>query len=507
VPTELTADDAARLAEALRRNLEAASGHPHALVETHISRVLLGPEFAYKLKKPVRLGFLDFGTQALRRRACEEELRLNGRLAPQLYLDVVDVHGPPGAASLSGGGEVIDCAVRMRRFADDAQLLHRLEHGESLSSALDEFAARLAAFQAVAPAASPSGPWGTPAGVVAAVRAALQGARAALGEKERALSAWVEQQATQAMPMLAQRLQAGKVREGHGDLHLANLVSLADGITAFDCIEFDPALRWIDVLSDAAFLVMDLCAHERADLGYRFLNAYLDHSGEHEGLALLRLYLVYRALVRAQVELLRAGQAGGQADPRAARYLALAVSMTQAGRPRLLITHGLPGSGKTFLSQQLLERCGAVRLRSDVERKRLYGLGPLQTSAGEVPEGIYGPEATRRTYERLEQLARIALGAGYPTIVDAAFLRRDERDRFAALAQEAGCPFAVLQCEAPLDLLRSRVRARHARRDDASEADVDVLERLHAVQQPLDLGERSLVLRGGNDADMLAANW
>lgn len=514
MPAELTDDQAAELAQALLRRLETDTGQPHSLVETHVSRVLLGPEFVYKLKKPVRLGFLDFSTQACRRRCCEEELRLNRRLAPTLYLGLADVRGSIGQPRLEAPapesprtGDVIDCAVKMARFAPDAELLPRLARGEPLAEALDAFAVRLAAFHAAAPVAAPEGPWGRPAEAIAAVRAALQGAAQALGEAARPLADWVEQEARRVEALLARRLHDGKVREGHGDLHLGNLVALPDGVTAFDCIEFDPALRWIDVLSDASFLVMDLCAHGRGDLGHRFLNAYLDHSGEHEGLGVLRFYLVYRALVRAQVALLRQRQPGGTQEGGAARYLALARSLTRPRRPRLLITHGLPGSGKSWLSQALLERRGAIRLRSDVERKRLYGLGPLESSSARVAEGIYGPEATQRTYARLEQLARDSLAAGFPTIVDAAFLRRDERERFAALARAMGCPYALLHCEAPLPVLRERVRAHQAEGKDASEADVAVLERLHRAQEPLEAWERSLVLPGGDDPALLAANW
>ncbi|HSN33596.1 MAG TPA: AAA family ATPase, partial [Ideonella sp.] len=297
-----------------------------------------------------------------------------------------------------------------------------------------------------------------------------------------ALRGWLAAEADRLEPRWLSRGAAGRVREGHGDLHLANVVLIDDEPVPFDAIEFDPALRWIDVADDAAFVVMDLSAHERRDLGWRFLDAWLAEGGDHDALPLLRFALVYRALVRAQVGLLRERQGGAAGRPGALDYLDVALHAAHApADARLAITHGLPGAGKSHVAQQLLERAGAVRRRSDVERKRLFGLGALDASGG----AIYAADATARTYARLAALARDALGAGLHVIVDAAFLRRDERAAFAALAAELGVPFGVLDCRAPLALLRERVRAREARRDDPSEADLGVLERLADMAEPL----------------------
>jgi len=275
-------------------------------------------------------------------------------------------------------------------------------------------------------------------------------------------------------------MREGHVREGHGDLHLANVVVLEDDVAAFDCIEFDPALRSLDPVDDAAFALMDFDAWGRADLGWRFFNGWLEHTGEYEGIALLRFWLVSHALVRAQVEHLR-----GDADA-GSRYARAALRWFAPAQPRLTVTSGLPGSGKTWTSQRLLERAGAIRIRSDVERKRLLGLPALADTRTQGVDA-HTAEVTQRTHSRLLALARIALRAGFPVILDAAFLRREERAEAAALAAGLQLPFFIVACEAPPEVLRERLRARSG---DASEADEAVLEQLRIGAEPLTRQER-----------------
>ncbi len=505
------------LIRALREWLQAQCGQPVTLIETHISWVLLAGERAYKIKKPVRLPFVDFSTLASRRRFCELELRLNQRLAPQLYLEVLPVCGTPASPRLGGAGEPIDYAVCMRRFADGALLSEQLAAGRLQAGQIEQLAGALAGFHARAPMADAATPWGTPAQIVQAARdvlgtlrplvdaGAVDTLRGWLAERERALTAvWLERRA------------AGAVRECHGDLHLANAAQVGAEVLAFDCIEFDPAMRWIDVASDLAFLTMDLHAHGRSDLAARALDAWLQRSGDFAALRVLRFYEVYRALIRALVAALRARQPEAvSASPKTADvspdYLACALAAAQARpAPRLLITHGLSGCGKSTLALQLLERTGAVRLRSDVERKRLFGLGALDRSAARSLD-VYTAEATRRTFLRLADGARIALRAGWPVIIDAAFLRRAERLDFQVLAAELGVPFAILHCHAPEPVLRARVAARSAGGHDASEADVAVLQRQIASHEPLDAGERANALDvatdGTVDVAALAVRW
>jgi aminoglycoside phosphotransferase family enzyme/predicted kinase len=441
----------------------------------------------------VRLPFLDFSRLPERRRCCAEELRLNRRFAPDLYLDVVEVHEGAGGPTFNGPGEVVDVAVRMRRFPDGALWSERLAAGTLAPAQIDAFAQRLAELHANAPAAPPGSRFGSPAvharitdDLVAAIDAG--GAVQALAEWSR-VRAWLRDEVARLAPHWRHRQDARAVRECHGDLHLDNVLQQGAEAVAFDALEFADELRWIDPLDDLAFLVMDLLAHDRLDLGFRLLNAYLEASGDYEGLPALRFFLVSRALVRAQVVTLRSTDVGsGGRDDAALGYLRLAAALVRGHDPRLAITCGLPGSGKTFVSQSLAETIGAVRVRSDVERKRLFGVAPLQSSR-ERAEHIYDDAATERTYARLLAVARTALGAGWPTLVDAAFLRRGERARFAALAAAGGVPFAILHCHGETALLRQRIVARHARADDASEADIGVLERLTKAAEPLDAAE------------------
>nr|HET7859294.1 AAA family ATPase [Caldimonas sp.] len=487
-----TYDAARERVSALAAEIAAGDGAAPRLVETPISWVLLARTFAYKIKKPVRLPYLDFTSLAARRRFCDEELRLNRRFAPSLYLDVVEVHDSPSGASLAGSGRVVDVAVRMQRFADGALWSERVAAGALRARDVGAFAVRLAAVHraaAVAPADSAFGSAAAHARIAKRSIAAIdswQRSRGAAFAEWPPLAAWLESECDRLASHWSMRLARAGVRECHGDLHLANVVQLDDGPQAFDAIEFDPALRWIDPLDDAAFLAMDLLAHGRGDLAFAFLDCYLETSGEHAALPALRFFLVSRALVRAQVSAL--AEAGGiavQSACDAAGYLRLAAAIATGADARLAITHGLPGSGKSFVSERLLQEARALRVRSDVERKRLFGLAPLQSSRDLAPERIYGQVATRQTYAHLRDLAALALRAGWPTIVDAAFLRRDERAAFAALATELGVPFAIVDCRAALPLLRERVRTRAVAGGDPSEADVAVLERLVAAAEPL----------------------
>jgi aminoglycoside phosphotransferase family enzyme/predicted kinase len=488
------------------------------LVETPISWVLLARSLAYKIKKPVRLPFLDFTTLAARRRCSEEEIRLNQRFAPSLYLDLVEVRDAPGGASLVGAGAVVDVAIRMRRFADGALWNERLADRALGHREVSLFALRLAAAHrdaAVAPTDSTFGTATTHARIMQSSIGAIdawQRRRRRRVAQWPAVAGWLETECERLAPHWAARLAHGGVRECHGDLHLGNVVQIDEKPYAFDAIEFDPALRWIDPVDDAAFLAMDLLAHGRRDLAFCFLDCYLETSGEHAGLPALRFYLVSRALVRAQVHALCEERGIAMADGcDATAYLRLAASIASGSDARLAITHGLPGSGKSYVSARLLQEAGAIRIRADVERKRLFGLTALQSSRDLVPERIYGQAATRQTYARLHEIAELCLRGGWPTIVDAAFLRRDERIAFAALAADVAAPFAIVDCRATLPLLRKRVTARHEEGSDPSEADVAVLERLVAVEEPLDDAEaaRAIAVNAGRSPSIarIARRW
>lgn len=463
------------------------------LIETHISWVLLAGHYAYKIKKPVDLGFLDFSTLKLRKYYCEEEFRLNRRLALQLYLGVVPIGGSPDQPEI-GREPAIEYAVKMRRFPASCLMDRQLERRGVTPVHIDRLAATVAQFhESLSPATDPS------FGSAKEIRAAAMQNFEQLQETEDVaeLKAATEAELAACSATFERRRAKGRVRECHGDLHLGNIALINDEPVPFDGIEFSPALRWIDMMDELAFPVMDLLHRGRPDYAWRLLNAYLETTGDYGGMAVLRFYLAYRATVRAKVDAIRAAQPG--LKRRAANellqarrsYLDLARNCLAQPKPALIITHGLPGSGKTFISQAALEHYGAIRIRSDVERKRLYGLGALEDSRARFGESLYSSEATQRTYARLYDLVHELLGYGFPVIVDAAFLRHGERAHFRDLARQMNVPFAIAAMPADMQLLRERIARRQAQASDASEADIAVLEKLAAVVESVSPQERA----------------
>lgn len=477
------------------------------LVETHISWVLLAGEFAYKLKKPVKLAFLDYSTLALRHQACLDELRLNRRFAPDIYLDVLPLFNTPQDPQWAGAGEPIDYAVRMRRFDESGRLDRVCARGELQVAHLSDLAATLSAFHAAAASAPAASRFGTPAQVMAPARDNFTDlkrllpqlqlpSRAKVWTQLTTLATWTEAQGHALANLMQARKTAGRVREGHGDLHLSNLVLIDGQVRLFDCIEFNDDLRWIDVASDIAFTWIDLLAHAQPGLANWFANQVLSHSGDLEAALLLRFYAVYRCLVRAKVAAIRARQTQSQADVAdMLAEIAQAQALSTPPPASLLITHGLSGCGKTGLTNRLLQRdpqANSLRLRADVERKRLFGLDPLAASGAGVNTGIYTPEAHARTYDHLHNWAGAWLRAGWSVVVDATFLQRAERDRFRALAQRSGLAFGILAPLATPAQLRERIQTRRALGQDASEASLDVLAQQLRELEPLQPDELAL---------------
>ncbi len=495
----------AALVAALRAQLRSASGRPVSLIQTHISSVLLAGGHAYKLKKPVAFGFVDFSTLAARERFCAEELRLNRRTAPRIYLDVVRITGTDSAPRLGGRGPAIDYAVRMRRFATRDLADRRARAGRLTAGHIDRLALAVAEFhRAAAPSPAASG-YGAPEQVLRWARENFALALLRLEEETRrarlqALARWTEDEFRRRAGWFAARRSGGFIRECHGDLHLANIVLIDEVPVPFDGIEFNPELRFIDVASDVAFAFMDLIGHGLPRLAWRFLDRYLEATGDFDLLGGLRFYAVYRALVRAKVSIIRAHQPDASTaqrrDAAAAflRDLSLAERLAQAQEPLLAAVGGLSGSGKTTVAGLLLEHLGAVRVRSDVERKRLAGLPAGARGGDAFGAALYAPEMTARTYARLHEVAAIALGAGYPVVVDAAMLRRAEREALRALAERLGVRCECIWCEAPWPTLRARVARRQARARDASDATVAVLRRQRQIAEPPAAGERVLPL-------------
>ncbi|MFT3802087.1 MAG: AAA family ATPase [Burkholderiaceae bacterium] len=493
--------------------MSAYTGSPVQRIDTHISTILLSGDEAWKLKRPVRLPFVDFGSVEARRRCCEAELGLNRRLAPTLYLDVLAVRGPEASPSIeglparspdtapadaragraeqaAGGAPVIEYLVRMRRFPPGALFSERVAAGTLTVDDVTRLAHRLAEFDRSA--AVQHDP--TIADAVAREAAKVIGQLRALAadrgtDAQRGaiagLAAWLDVHGQRLAPVFRTRLRTGRVRDVHGDLHLANAVVLDDEVTAFDCLEFDDGLRRIDVIGDAAFLAMDLHAHGCPALAHRLVDAWCEAADDHAAMAVLPFHQVYRACVRALVAWLAPAPSIDDVD----RYLRTAERLSDSDRrPTLTITHGPSGSGKSRAAARLVELDGGLRLRSDVERKRLAGLSPLADSRAAGLD-LYTREWTNRTYARLESLADATLTAGAPVVVDAAFLRRPERQRFAALARWHGVPFRIVDCRADPATLRARVIRRASLGGDPSEADTSVIDRQLVSADPLDAHE------------------
>lgn len=468
------------------------SSYPHPcadiqLIETHISWVLLTGDYAYKLKKPIRFNFIDFSTLELRRHYCREEVRCNRAFAPDLYLgtaaacrtaDGVRMLVDPEAEALPSG--YLEPAVRMRQFDPSLGLDQLLERGELAEDALDAFGAVLADRHGVLPVLEGSadevplrmfGPvednfeeiLGTALATrhAALVTSAHAGARRT-GEALR--------------PLFDARMRGGAVRECHGDLHLSNLALIDGVVTAFDCLEFSENLRWIDTISDLAFLFMDCHFRGEVALAYRFLDGYLGRSGDYQGVRLLPYFAAYRSVVRAKVAALRWVQApDDDGEARFAAHLRWADGWLSRRPGRLVLTCGLSGSGKSHLAAQLLPLLPAVRLRSDVARKTLAGLDVLADSGSGIDTGLYDAATSERTFAWLVEVAGALLLAGEHVIVDATFIERALRDRFVALASGLGSRATILHCDAPLEVLETRLSARQAEGSDPSEADVAVL--------------------------------
>lgn len=447
---------------------------PVEVAETHISWVFLAGSFAYKLKKPLVLSFLDYGTPARRRRMCREEVRLNSRLAPDVYLDVVSIAAGPHGLALAreDDPDAIERLVRMRRYDERDTLASRLAARPPGAAEIGAVARTLARFHAAAQPASPR------AGGVSATRARVRRNVAELLEvapsvadaaRTRALARSLQALLARRAHALDARAAAGMVRDGHGDLR-AEHVLLSNPPQVVDCVEFDPALRRLDVAEDISFLVMDLTALGGSEHVPVLLAAYRAAGGDPGDDALLALFGCHRALVRAKVAFTRAAQQSG-AQRVGSRELArslLDVAERFAWRARMPLTVvvcGLPGSGKSTLAERVGRESGLPVLDSDRTRKRLAGL-----AAGERggPE-IYSADRSRRTYEELGRLAAVAVREQGGAIVDGTFRRRADREAFAR-SFAAASPLLFVRCLAPRGLRVRRAAAREQDGDSPSDA-------------------------------------
>ena len=490
-----------------------ADAYPHdvasvRLIETHISWVFLTGQYAYKIKKPVNFGFLDFSTLEKRRFYCQEELRLNQRLAKDWYLDVVPITGNPDHPKMNGKGAAIEYAVKMRQFPSAQTLTESAESGQLGAGEIDQITEIVVDFHDGIEKADALSPYGDSHGIKHWFDENFDHIKPLLDDKQQLLQlevikAWSQDEWANKALLMQQRRQQGYVRECHGDLHLGNMTLINGRVVLFDCIEFNPMLRWIDVVSEVAFLVMDLVHLGYDGYAYRFLNRYLQHTGDYHGLALLRYYLVYRALVRAKVVLLRVAQNPdavicAQARSEYAIFANLAERFTKANRTVLIITHGFSGSGKSTYASQLAEQIGAMQIRSDLERKRLFGYSAQATTNSGIDSGVYTKEAGEKTYNHLAELAKVVLDAGFSVIIDAAFLKSGQRDLFRQLANECKVKFTIIAFQATEETLCERIRQRQ---NDVSEATVNVLYQQQQTAEPLSSSEQAHAVKVDTESD------
>jgi aminoglycoside phosphotransferase family enzyme/predicted kinase len=482
----------------------AAYSHPTEqprLLETHISWVVLTGPFAYKIKKPVRYDFLDASTLELRKRYCEEELQLNRRLAADLYLDVVPIAMIDGKLRVNASGaEPIEYAVRMRQFDTQDVLTSLLERQDVRPQELIELARLLAHFHLDAPR-SPGN--ATPQRTEGLFDAVLETSEQLAGQDQAANSAdllarilrWIRALSCELEPTLQTREREQYVRECHGDLHAGNIVRWRNALLPFDGIEFDPALRWIDVMNDVAFLVMDLVSRGRSDLALTLLNSYLEITGDYAGVRLLPFYATYRALVRAKVDALAMQQSHSNSESLRERFnrrIETAAHWISRPCPMLVLMHGVSGSGKSWLSERLVAALPAVRVRSDLERKR------LRVEANK--DALYTPEMDHRTYARLAECAESCLQAGLNVIVDATFLERTNRDLLRGIARRLRVHCAIVACQASEATARTRVQERMMAGTDISDADEDVVSHQLRHLTPLSIAEcHNVVIARTND--------
>jgi len=434
------------------------------LHQTHISWVLCTGPFAYKLKKPVNLGFLDFSTLARRLHFCEEELRLNKVLAPELYLAVVKITGPAESPQIDGDGAAIEYAVKMIQFDNNQQFDRLLPLNQLEAHRIKELAEKISAFHETTEK-NLDADWSAPEKVHNPVQqnycqAIELSQSSTIKTRLQVLLNWHNQQYALHEDLILRRQASGYIRECHGDLHLANIALINNNVVIFDRIEFDINLRMIDIVSEIAFLLMDLEAHQQHGLAYNFINHWLALTGDYTGLNLLTYYKAYRAMVRAKIALISDDLS------QFTSYLDLTETYTSLRGQTIIITHGLSGSGKSSVTKLLAPQLQAIVVRSDIERKRHF------SARGDT---LYSEETTRDTYRHMTMACSGIINAGYNAILDATFLQKEQRQLFLSLAEKLGVHCIILDCYAPVAQLEQWIIERSQRNDDPSDATVAVL--------------------------------
>ncbi|MBX9254580.1 AAA family ATPase [Desmonostoc muscorum CCALA 125] len=467
------------------------------LIQTHASYVLLTGNYAYKLKKPVNFGFLDFSTLEKRQHFCQEELRLNQRGAAELYLEVLPIALVGEQYQLGGTGEAAEYVLKMRQFPQESLLSALFEAGKLNETNLDNLGRVVAQYHSQAQTNDYIRSFGEVPNLRAAFDENYEQTEKYIGGPQTQAQftetkEYTDKFFTERSELLASRIHNNYIRECHGDLHLRNIALWHDKILLFDCIEFNEQFRFVDVMYDVAFTVMDLEARGRKNLGNAFLNAYTEQTGDWEGLQVLPLYLSRQAYVRAKVTSFLLDDpsvpatAKEEATKTAADYYKQAWEYTKPKQGQLLLMSGLSGSGKSTTARLLARHLGAIQLRSDAVRKHLGGI-PLSEKGS---DDLYTPEMTGKTYTRLLSLGIILANQGFPVILDAKYDKQLLRQEAIAQATKHQLPLQIIQCTAPLEVLQERLNKRTG---DIADATADLLDSQLKQAEPFTEEEKTYV--------------
>jgi aminoglycoside phosphotransferase family enzyme/predicted kinase len=456
---------------------------PVQLIQTHVSYVLLTGNYAYKLKKPVDFGFLDYSTLEKRKHFCEEELRLNQRAAAELYLEVLPITKTKAGSTLDyqlgGDGEVVDYAVKMQQFPQETLLTELFDRGELTEDLLQKLARVIAEFHLHTYTDDRIRSFGEVAQVREAFDQNFEQTEHYIGGPQTQqqfddTQAYCDRFFAEKQKLFVDRMQNNWIRECHGDLHLRNICYWNGKLLLFDCIEFNEPFRFVDVMFDIAYIVMDLDARHRPDLSTVFLNAYIEQTGDWEGLQVLPIYVSRQTYVRAKVTSFLLDDPGVPAAEKqkafdtAASYYRMAWDYAQPRQGRLFLMCGLSGSGKSTTARQLAKQTSAIHIRSDAVRKHLAGI-PLHQRGGDE---WYTPEWNQKTYDRLLNLGLQLASQGYTVVLDAKYDRQLWRTAVIEAAKTHSLPLQILHCDAPLEVLRDRLQQRTG---DIADATVDLL--------------------------------
>ncbi|MFZ0219158.1 MAG: AAA family ATPase [Candidatus Aquirickettsiella sp.] len=476
-----------------------AFNHPAlqlGLIETHVSWVILTGKYAYKIKKPVDFGFLDFSTLQKRKYFCEEELRLGQLSAPEIYLAVVPITGTIEHPQINGNTvPILEYAIKMCEFSQENLLSSLLKQGKLNATLIDQLGQLIAEFHKKTHLAPKSSRFGLPHEVHAPTQQNFEQIIPLLNnpndiEQIKRLEIWANKQFAKHQRLFEHRKEQGFIRDCHGDLHLANIILYHDKLILFDRLEFNEDLRWTDIIADLAFLAMDLAGKKQHKLANQLINTYFQFTGDYEGLNLLAYYLSYRAVVRAKIALFRLNQNDLNDQEKLNirndyyNFINLAESYIQPKKPCLIIMHGLAGSGKSTIAKNIAIECGAIQISSDIIRKKLFKI-PLYENSNSIPYGgIYTSHSTEKTYNKLLYLAKIVIKAKLTVLIDATFLLHSQRLRFYNLATLLKVPFYILHCQVNEFEIIQRIKKR-VRNNPISEANLIILKHQKEVVEPL----------------------